>query len=106
MYGRYFAAVTAALLLTGTCLDVVEARREDWSTDPFELVEKDGHFFRRGTHDMKNGDAIMMASLIRLKKEGFRRRLPMRWGRRHTSSPGLPSTRTTSVHAVGTRMSV
>jgi acetylornithine deacetylase/succinyl-diaminopimelate desuccinylase-like protein len=53
-------------------LDVVEARREDWSTDPFEFVEKDGHFYGRGTQDMKNGDAIMMATLIRLKKEGFR----------------------------------
>ncbi len=53
-------------------LDVVEARREDWTSDPFEFVEKDGHFFGRGTQDMKNGDAIMMATLIRLKKEGFR----------------------------------
>ena len=53
-------------------LDVVEARREDWSTDPFEFVEKDGHFYGRGTQDMKNGDAIMMASLIRLKNEGFK----------------------------------
>jgi acetylornithine deacetylase/succinyl-diaminopimelate desuccinylase-like protein len=53
-------------------LDVVEARREDWTTDPFKFVEKDGYFFGRGTQDMKNGDAIMMATLIRLKKEGFR----------------------------------
>ena len=52
-------------------LDVVEARREDWSTDPFKFVEKDGRFYGRGTQDMKNGDAIMMATLIRLKKEGF-----------------------------------
>jgi acetylornithine deacetylase/succinyl-diaminopimelate desuccinylase-like protein len=53
-------------------LDVVEARREDWSTDPFKFVEKDSHFFGRGTQDMKNGDAIMLATLIRLKKEGFK----------------------------------
>jgi acetylornithine deacetylase/succinyl-diaminopimelate desuccinylase-like protein len=53
-------------------LDVVEARREDWTTDPFKFVEKDGYFFGRGTQDMKNGDAIMVAALIRLKKEGFR----------------------------------
>jgi acetylornithine deacetylase/succinyl-diaminopimelate desuccinylase-like protein len=53
-------------------LDVVEARREDWTTDPFKFVEKDGYFFGRGTQDMKNGDAIMMTALIRLKKEGFR----------------------------------
>ncbi len=40
-------------------LDVVEARREDWSTDPFKLVEKDGYFYGRGSLDMKSGDAIM-----------------------------------------------
>jgi len=53
-------------------LDVVEARRGDWSTDPFKFVEKDGYFYGRGTQDMKDGDAIMVTSLIRLKKEGFK----------------------------------
>lgn len=53
-------------------LDVVEARREDWTTDPFQFVEKEGYFYGRGTQDMKNGDAIMTATLIRLKKENFR----------------------------------
>jgi acetylornithine deacetylase/succinyl-diaminopimelate desuccinylase-like protein len=53
-------------------LDVVEARREDWSTDPFQLVEKDGFFYGRGTLDMKSGDAIMATTLLRMKREGFR----------------------------------
>lgn len=53
-------------------LDVVEARREDWTTDPFEFVEKDGYFYGRGTSDMKDGDAIMTTTLLRMKKEGFR----------------------------------
>ena len=53
-------------------LDVVEARREDWSTDPFQLVEKDGELYGRGTLDMKGPDAIMLAALIRLRQEGFR----------------------------------
>src|SRR5579871_3142698 len=52
-------------------LDVVEARREDWSTDPFRLVEKDGYLYGRGTQDMKGGDAIMVSTMIRLKREGF-----------------------------------
>ncbi len=52
-------------------LDVVEARREDWTTNPFEFIEKDGYFYGRGTTDMKDGDAIMTATLIRLKKEGY-----------------------------------
>lgn len=52
-------------------LDVVEANRVDWTTDPFQFVEKDGYFYGRGTEDMKDGDAIMAATLIRFKKEGF-----------------------------------
>lgn len=52
-------------------LDVVEARREDWTTNPFEFLEKDGYFYGRGTTDMKDGDAIMSATLIRMKKEGY-----------------------------------
>jgi len=52
-------------------LDVVEARREDWTTDPFQFIEKDGYFYGRGSSDMKDGDAIMSATLIRMKKEGY-----------------------------------
>jgi len=51
--------------------DVVEAKREDWTTDPFKFVEKDGYFYGRGAQDMKGSDAIAVADLIRLKKEGF-----------------------------------
>jgi acetylornithine deacetylase/succinyl-diaminopimelate desuccinylase-like protein len=53
-------------------LDVVEARKEDWSTDPFRFVEKDGYFYGRGTNDIKSGDAILVANFIRWKREGFR----------------------------------
>ena len=59
------------ILLIGH-LDVVEARREDWTTDPFQFVEKDGYFYGRGTQDMKDGDAVMTTTLLRLKKEGYR----------------------------------
>jgi len=52
-------------------LDVVEARREDWTTDPFQFVEKEAYFYGRGTEDMKFGDALMVTNFIRLKKEGF-----------------------------------
>jgi acetylornithine deacetylase/succinyl-diaminopimelate desuccinylase-like protein len=52
-------------------LDVVEAKPEDWSVDPFKLTEKDGWFYGRGTIDMKNGDAALLESLIRLKREHF-----------------------------------
>jgi len=53
-------------------LDVVEARREDWTMDPFQFVEKDGYFYGRGSGDIKDGDAILMAAMIRLKQENFR----------------------------------
>jgi acetylornithine deacetylase/succinyl-diaminopimelate desuccinylase-like protein len=53
-------------------LDVVEARREDWSLDPFTLTEKDGFFYGRGTMDIKDGDAILVATLVRLKQEGYK----------------------------------
>jgi acetylornithine deacetylase/succinyl-diaminopimelate desuccinylase-like protein len=52
-------------------LDVVEARREDWTTDPFVFLEKGGYFYGRGTEDMKAGDALLVTSFIRLKKEGY-----------------------------------
>src|SRR5215467_209374 len=52
-------------------LDVVEARREDWTTDPFQFIEKDGFFYGRGTEDMKEGDALLVETFLRLKREGF-----------------------------------
>ena len=58
------------ILLLGH-LDVVEARREDWTTNPFEFVEKDGYFYGRGTEDMKDYDAVMIATFIRFKREGY-----------------------------------
>jgi acetylornithine deacetylase/succinyl-diaminopimelate desuccinylase-like protein len=53
-------------------LDVVEALRSDWTTDPFQLVEKDGYFYGRGAQDMKESVAILVTTFIRLKKEGYR----------------------------------
>lgn len=57
------------LLLAHT--DVVEARREDWTMDPFTFVERDGYFYGRGTTDMKDMAAAWVATLIRLRREGF-----------------------------------
>ncbi|HUD98865.1 MAG TPA: M20/M25/M40 family metallo-hydrolase [Bryobacteraceae bacterium] len=59
------------LLIIGH-LDVVEARREDWTTNPFEFAEKDGYFYGRGTQDMKVSDAALVTTLIRFRQEGYR----------------------------------
>jgi acetylornithine deacetylase/succinyl-diaminopimelate desuccinylase-like protein len=53
-------------------IDVVEAKREDWSMDPFTFIEKEGYFYGRGTADDKAQAAVWVANLIRYKREGFR----------------------------------
>jgi len=52
-------------------LDVVEANREDWSVDPFKLLERDGYFYGRGTTDDKAMAAAFVANLIRYRQEGY-----------------------------------
>jgi len=52
-------------------IDVVEAKREDWVRDPFELVEEDGWFYARGASDDKSMAAIFTDSLIRYRQEGY-----------------------------------
>lgn len=52
-------------------LDVVEARREDWSVEPFRLTERDGYFYGRGTSDIKGEVADLIANLIRLRAERY-----------------------------------
>jgi acetylornithine deacetylase/succinyl-diaminopimelate desuccinylase-like protein len=52
-------------------VDVVEAKREDWTRDPFTLIEEDGYFYGRGTSDMKAQAAIWVDNLIRYREEGY-----------------------------------
>jgi acetylornithine deacetylase/succinyl-diaminopimelate desuccinylase-like protein len=58
------------MLLLGH-LDVVEAKREDWTRDPFVMVEENGYFFGRGTSDMKAMDATWIDALMRFKQSGY-----------------------------------
>jgi len=53
-------------------MDVVEALRSDWHTDPFQFVEKDGYWYGRGTQDMKDSDAALVATFLRLHREGYK----------------------------------
>jgi len=52
-------------------LDVVEAKAEDWTRDPFRLTEDGGYLYGRGTIDMKGQDAAVLAALIRLMREHY-----------------------------------
>jgi acetylornithine deacetylase/succinyl-diaminopimelate desuccinylase-like protein len=58
------------MLLLGH-LDVVEAKREDWTRDPFTLIEENGYFYARGSADMKAMDATWVDALMRFKQSGF-----------------------------------
>ncbi len=53
-------------------IDVVPANREDWSVDPFKLLEKDGYFYARGSGDDKYMAAAFVTNLIRYKQEGYK----------------------------------
>src|ERR1700678_850314 len=61
------------MLLLGH-LDVVEAKREDWTRDPFTLIEENGYFYGRGTSDMKAIDATWVDAMERFKQGGYRPR--------------------------------
>jgi len=69
---RYHGASGKKPILLIGHLDVVEARRDDWTTDPFQFLTKDGYYYGRGTQDMKESDAILVETLLSLHREGFR----------------------------------
>ncbi|HZY64013.1 MAG TPA: M20/M25/M40 family metallo-hydrolase [Edaphobacter sp.] len=69
LHGRSGSKLKPVLIICH--LDVVEARRAEWNTDPFVFTEKDGYFYGRGTQDMKDADAAMITSFIRMKREGY-----------------------------------
>lgn len=72
MYPGTDPKAKAILLLAH--IDVVEARREDWTRDPFKLIEEGGYFYARGAFDDKAQAATFTDLLIRLKRESFRAR--------------------------------
>jgi len=71
LVARYRGRGTRKPILYLAHLDVVEARREDWSLDPFVLTEKDGYLYGRGTLDVKGGAATLVAAFVRLRQEQF-----------------------------------
>jgi len=69
---RYHGTGALKPILLLAHVDVVEAKREDWSMDPFQFIERDGFFYGRGTGDDKAQAAVWIANLIQFKREGFK----------------------------------
>ncbi len=69
---RYHGTGARKPILLLAHIDVVEAKREDWSFDPFKFLEQDGYYYGRGTSDDKAMAAIFVANLIRFKQEGYK----------------------------------
>jgi acetylornithine deacetylase/succinyl-diaminopimelate desuccinylase-like protein len=69
---RYRGTGARKPMLLVAHIDVVEAKREDWTVDPFVVLEKDGYFYGRGTADDKAQAAVWVATLLRLKREGYK----------------------------------
>lgn len=58
------------ILISGH-MDVVAANPADWQRDPFTLIEEDGYLYGRGVADMKTNLVTLVATFMRLKREGF-----------------------------------
>jgi acetylornithine deacetylase/succinyl-diaminopimelate desuccinylase-like protein len=71
LVARYRGTGRGRPILLLAHLDVVDARKEDWSFDPYQFREADGYYYGRGTSDNKAGAAMLVANFIRMKQEGF-----------------------------------
>ncbi|WP_298400288.1 M20/M25/M40 family metallo-hydrolase [Sphingobium sp.] len=60
-----------AVLMLGH-VDVVNARRADWTRDPYAFIEEDGYYYGRGVADMKAQDAIWVDNLLRFQAEKYK----------------------------------
>jgi acetylornithine deacetylase/succinyl-diaminopimelate desuccinylase-like protein len=71
LVARYRGTGKGRPILLLAHLDVVTARQDDWTVPTYELTEKDGFLYGRGTSDQKNGAALLMAAVLEMKKEGI-----------------------------------
>jgi acetylornithine deacetylase/succinyl-diaminopimelate desuccinylase-like protein len=73
-------------------IDVVEAKRADWTRDPYVMVEEGGYFYGRGTSDDKAHAAIWTDTMIRLKQAGTKLRRPLKLALTCGEEGGPPGT--------------
>ena len=72
LYANVGPSVDGGVILSGHT-DVVPVVGQDWDTDPFEVTEKNGKLFGRGTCDMKGFDAIALTAVPKALKRGIKR---------------------------------
>ena len=72
LVARYRGTGSGQPILLSGHMDVVAANPSDWQRDPFTLVDENGYLYGRGSADMKSGVVVLVQTLIRLKREGFR----------------------------------
>jgi acetylornithine deacetylase/succinyl-diaminopimelate desuccinylase-like protein len=71
LIARYRGTGSKRPILLMAHLDVVEALASDWTLPPFSLTQRDGYLYGRGTLDNKGGAAMLVANLIRMKRDAF-----------------------------------
>ena len=72
LVARYRGAGHGKPIYLSGHMDVVAAKRADWTRDPFTLVEENGYLYGRGSADMKTAVVVLVETLIRLKRESFK----------------------------------
>ena len=72
IYANVGPEVEGGIVLSGHT-DVVPVDGQEWSTDPFTVIEKDGKLYGRGTCDMKGFDALALAAVPKALKAGIKR---------------------------------
>jgi acetylornithine deacetylase/succinyl-diaminopimelate desuccinylase-like protein len=77
LVARYRGTSEGKPILLSGHMDVVAAKRKDWTRDPFTLIEENGYLYGRGSADMKTAVVVLVETLIRLKREGFKPRHDM-----------------------------
>jgi len=87
LYALIGPAVEGGVILSGHT-DVVPIDGQDWATDPFELVEKDGKLYGRGSCDMKGFDALALAMVPEALESGLKRPIQIEEVDQH-ARPGI-----------------